>query len=89
MKENMHFEKCDLCRRQCVMDFYGNQLKSKTLIYNLSKLNHVRKYCDICKADINNFCRNKHMKNDAGFAYSLLFKDKTILSKRIDCLFFE
>ena len=61
--EKEHFTNCDFCKRQCTLDDYENHLKPKTDIHNFSRLINNRKFCDICKDDINNSSWNKHVKN--------------------------
>ena len=41
-----HFIKCDVCNKQCTIDYYENHLKSKTHLNNLNKPNNFWKYCD-------------------------------------------
>ena len=63
------------------MGYYENQLKSKTHINNLSKLDNIWKCCDFRQDDIKNSSWNEHMKKHAGFANTTLGEHKTSLLK--------
>ena len=63
----------NICKKQCITDYYENHLKSKTQINNPSKRDNFWKYCVMqasptvriannCNADFTNSIWNTHMK---------------------------
>ena len=58
----MPFMKCDICNKECIMEFYKIFLKLKTHINILEKPNMIWKYCDNCSGNSNNSRRNRHKK---------------------------
>ena len=65
--------KCDVCNKQCMMEYYENHSKSKTKPKKFDKLKKVWQFFDICKNDINKSSWKKHMNKHAGLANTKLY----------------